>query len=540
MSRNELEELRRLEELERRAAQERGQRRYEDSPGWQKAVAGLGRPWYELAAGVKTLTGGELSPEEQERLAMFQSAGNDLLSIPGLARIAGEIPQYAGASGGARAAGRALPRAMSRRAATRAPGAIGPAGVAREAAAAASVGAVRQPAQGQTRAGNAALDAAGAVGGEVVGKALRGITPTPDARALMDQGIPLTPGQISSGRVLPTAERLVGGLPLARRMLERQRQETLDAFNRNILRQAQPPGAGALRAGTPQESIQQIGQAFSRAYEDLFSGTLALRRSPASAWQAIHDVVVDGQSALPGRVAAKFSRNLAEVQQLLKMQDGKVSGRAFQQADDLLREYASKAAKKGSGIEAKAYDAARRALLDTLPEDRAARLRELDAAYARFKTVERAAGYTGPARQEGRFTPQQLGRAAARNKYLAARGQAAFQPEAAQVQRVFDQVGSADAFERLGTLGAVGAAAYADPVLAAGAGSFAAGLLTRPGQALLAPRERAALLADTLRRMGASPGAIGASIARPAQEQDRRPVLSRRTVGPVKAEDLVP
>lgn len=477
---------------------------------------GVARPVLETAYGMKQLAGGELTPEQRHQLAVLR--GNK--GAAGTAgRVAGEIATFAlpaGAGGKAVARfGPLLPRAVQR---------LAPAAV--DVATTAGVEALKSPTADATRGEQALTGALGAGAGRAVGAMaapfVRGVRPTPQAQALMDRGIPLTPGMVRNGGLQALENRLASIPGFAGAISNRQR-EAVNAWNRDLLQRVTPD---ATISAAGHEGFKDASAAFTEAYDKLWQRELPLDLSVLDGfWKNTvqrADVSLDPTSAATfGETLGRLMRGTLTPAAYAADDAILVSGPAISQVDDLLRKEAQNAGRRGEGQLAEQFGIARRQLKDLLPKDFVNEWNRIDGLYKEFTILRRAAGYKGAAAQEGIFTPDQLLSAAiaadkSAGKGATAKGLAALQSEATQARRV---MGSNLPAERLGTaeklsLPILGAAALLDPVTTTavyGAGRAAYSPWMRD---LLSGKYRteADFLAEALRRRGVTTGTVGAAL----------------------------
>lgn len=327
--RQELEELRRLEELERRlASQDLGEVRKQKESAQANVYAGqdvgqmgsitrgLGgakAAWDRAAMGLKGMFT-DLTPEDKALLEQ----GNAFVNQGGTAATVGRI--------GADAAMMAAPALRGQQAlmagAKYLPKAMQFVGGKLPSAALAS-GATSAAMAPEDRTGafygGAAGGAAGEVAGRVLTRALGGVVSdkvTPAARELMDQGanVPMwkaVDDTTRSGRVLRNAAERAKVLPLAGDMIRGQERAGIESWNRILMREATPPmpvlddAGGVLRfeydkpvTAVGSEGLRELSKRFDDAYGALYGS----RGVPVDGQFAaqLTGIVRDAKAYLPG------------------------------------------------------------------------------------------------------------------------------------------------------------------------------------------------------------------------------------------------
>jgi hypothetical protein len=355
------------------------------------------------------------------------------------------------------------------------------------AAAVGGMEALRSPEPGTSRAENAAEGAAwAAAGGALIPaaiRALRGAKPTRQAQELVDRGIRLTPGMASNGWRQELEQRLALIPGLAGAIRNRQR-EALTDWNKDLLGRTAPSGAVSA-AG--HQGFREVQAAFKDAYENLWKRDLPLNVPVLGGfWQ--HTIERARQNLSP-EAATTFADTLRRlmsqnIDNAAATTDGvTVAGRAISHVDDLLRNEAVQAGRRGEGALAGFYKEARAQLKGLLPNEFTREWQHLDDLYSQFATLRRSAGYKGAAAQEGIFTPSQLLSASiakdkSAGKGAVAKGEAILQKEATAALKVLgdDLPGQAKGTAEKLALPALGVAAYANPgatLLGYGAGRAA-------------------------------------------------------------------
>lgn len=364
---------------------ERARISYSAMPTSQRLRLGYTRPFVEVGLGIKDFAGkvgigSGLSFEDEAKLAQLEQVHGGAGTA---ARVGGELVTFAAPGGASQKMTTNAPRAIK---------ALADIGTS------AGVEALKAPTDTQSRADRALSGAFGAAAGHTLlpltGRLLRNVTggvrATPEAQAMLDAGIPLTPG-MARGGTLQQIEQHLANLPIVGPAVRARQQDALNAWNKNLLNEV-TPGASVTEVG--QAGMRQLTQKFSDAYEALWNRTI------------------------------KFKNGLT------------APGKRVEALDDQLRKDAQAAFRRGDNEAAERFASNRQQLRALLPDDVAAELTRLDNLYVNFATLRRASSYVGAAKQGGVFTPGQVLQAAvARRGAQAAQGRAPLQPQA---QRALD------------------------------------------------------------------------------------------------------
>jgi hypothetical protein len=260
----------------------------------------------------------------------------------------------------------------------------------------------------------------------------------------------------------------MAALPMLGGGVQRLQQNALKEWNINTLRSVAPPGATITTAGN--KGFADAQSALTKSYEAIWDATIPLRGDVSAAWA---QMVPQIGSRLPRVEASRLIRNLRQADELLKAADneaavGVSNGARLERIDDMLRDFADKAAKAGDDTARDVYREARNVFRQALPEDVNEALSMLDGLYAKYSILQRAATSKRALSSGGVFTPDDLMNAVkVRNSAKSlARGDARLQEEAAKAMEVFEGLtGRVGKIDRLisGTL-----ATPFTPLLAAG------------------------------------------------------------------------
>lgn len=327
--RQELEELRRLEELERRlASQDLGEvRKHKESAqanvyagqdvgqmgSIARSLGGAKAAWDRAAMGLKGMFT-DLTPEDKALL----DQGKAFVNQGGTAATVGNIGADAAMMAAPALRGQQalmtgakyLPRAMQF---------VG--GKLPSAALASGATSAAMAPEDRTGAfyGGAAGGAAGEVAGRVLTRALGGVVSdkvTPAARELMDQGanVPMwkaVDDTTRGGRVLRNAAERAKVLPLAGDMIRGQERAGIESWNRILMREATPPmpvldDAGRVLRFEYDKPVTAVGaeglRELSKRFDDAYGSLYGSRGVPVDDQFAaqLTGIVRDAKAYLPG------------------------------------------------------------------------------------------------------------------------------------------------------------------------------------------------------------------------------------------------
>jgi hypothetical protein len=560
--REELAALRRLAELEAKAAAaDPGPDPAAGMSAIERGLVGTGAAMRKAYLGVRNLVPGvNLSDDERDELARYERYRDNLGTAGKVGEVVGDVALTAipggAAARGLRLAGGVLTKAVPRLAG-RVAGSLGR-NVVTPAASGALVSAATAP---EDRGGAALGGAVGGVVGEGVGRVLTrtlgGISgATRAARDLIAQGIDVPLWKATDNSLVRYTGEIVGALPLTRNLMRRAEGRAGGQWNEQLVREASPPVPVRDEAGNvlrwEKQPVQQAGHAglqelrerFNDAYGALYEGrTIPVDDAFA---QQLDSIAQQTSAYLPG-IAPDVLGRIRRVNDTLRagtettvtrspildasgrpivseqLGHAGVSSAHFKRALDDIDESVTSAWRQGDAERATALEAVRDAVeqlrLRGLPPQVSSALEPIQAAYARYKTLQRAASSVGAMKQGGMVTPAQMvnaikARDRTVNKRASAEGTAPGQQQALQAQEVLGSylpsVGPGTA-EKLAPL--LGLAGVGLPFMGMDAG--AALLLATPqGQRALrgdyrlqgAVRSQAERIADLMRAYGADRG----------------------------------
>jgi hypothetical protein len=366
--------------------------------------------------------------------------------------------------------------------------------------------------------------AAGAVMAPLTYGLSRIISPTssPEVRALRAEGVTPTPGQMLGGG-FKTAEEKLTSVPILGAAIKAGQGRAIGEMNDAAIQRALTPVGERLPKGaTGYEAIEFARKTLGAKYDDALSAIGPIKLDPqfSTDLRAIYAQL----SGLPKDKAEQFARIL-ETEIAKRGRNGVLTPEAIKaaeseigrQARGYMRAQDFDVQKLGEALDL-AQDKLREMIARQAPRGTAENLQKVNAGYAAFKRVQRAASYVGA--EDGVFNPNQLTqsvRALDRTKdhRAFAEGTALMQDLSSASKKVLaNKIPNSGTADR-----ALGAAALMTPLLDAGAvsgpllgGAGLGSLLYTPvGQkamaGLLGSRpEGAATVAEMVRRLGLPAG----------------------------------
>lgn len=497
---------------------------------FRRALYGAERGLDEAAMGVKQLVNG-LTPEEEADLAIRRQTEKE---IPGTlaSRVGADIAMSLPLARAAQAVA-AIPRLASR--ATP---------YVTAALAGAGMGAVQPVIGNESRGENAAIGAgfgaAGQAAGNVIGRGIEGFVRTNPNVAALPRAIRdrLTLGQTAdrdslSGAVASSTEEKLQSVPLIGNIIRNARQGAIDNWRNDLVNRSAPRGFTPQGANT-WERLDSAGQEYRNRYvaalrghqvppSRLFESQVAsLTNNPRSGLtnqqQAeARDLVMRYYNSMfhgnsPATGPAGTSPIIQGAQRGTPVSIDANNAKGFEAFLTKQAMQYRKSNAPGASDMANLFEDLERAwsvsYRRALPSSARTNIRELDRTYAPFKTVERAAAYTG--NDFGDFTPQQLVQAVRQRTPQArfSRGGGVLQQEAAAARdTLIDRVPNSGTADRALTVGAIGGAVLEPTVAAATLGLAVPAMTTRVGRNAMTGDTR---LQEVLRLLRANSVARGA------------------------------
>lgn len=377
------------------------------------------------------------------------------------------------------------------------------------------------------RLDSAAVGAGGGLAGYGLGRAVaRVLNPQTRqaAKELIEEGVPLTPGQIFGGRAARVEDKLTS-YPVLGGAIQGAKQRSIEGFNKAAVNRALKPIGKKLpdNVKVGHDAVDYAQTALSEAYESLLP-KLTVKADKAFATdldnlmtlarEMPEDRFKQFQSIIQRHVVGKFSQN------------GTMSGHAMKEAESELGRLAREYGKSQVGDERLLANAIREAqaqirqLVERSNPAKAMELKAINKGFANLLRVERAAAN---AAGEGVFTPGQLQTAtrvldASGRKKASAAGRALMQDLATNAREVLpSSVPNSGTAERLLLpLAIAGAGGYAttldDPRLQmlGAVGLLGGAAYSQPGQAIIsrALTQRPEIVRELSGVLGALPLAV--------------------------------
>lgn len=351
--------------------------------------------------------------------------------------------------------------------------------------------------------------------GGAVSKLARGLTRTPAAQTLLDEGVRLTPGQLNPTGVFNRMEQAAESLPVVGDLAQNAREDAMHQYTRAMVERSMAPGAKLPPTAKDFNAmVEEAAKSFGTAY-DAGKGfpvgpkimTNKAANTPLS--DAIDSV---GTRARPGMTGPQQAAEIQHMQELLQqtIKDAKQSGGML---SDHLLEYRStlrelargedtttKLGKATAGLYKDAAGKVSDALRSQLPGHAMQAVDAADAQYGKFAIIRDAAKSVKDAPNGP--TPFQVSTAIAKNTppNLYARGGGANRDLAKAAREVFQSNVPRTGFTGVGR------------VLLPLAGMAGAGAA---GAALVNPKERGEATEGSLGTLGTL-AALGAMAYSPA------------------------
>lgn len=291
-----------------------------------------------------------------------------------------------------------------------------------------------------------------------------GVRPTPAARALTQQGVELTPGQMNPRGILGQLEEVTEALPLVGPTVRSAREEGWRQTRKLVAENAAPPGFQGVIPDNQNKAVDALRKGYNEAYK-----------------------IVEGIDITPFGLSTGFKQAVRDRSTLVKKDDinsvarflnnelSAIQGRGIIKSEDLLRIRSNireqlRARDISSGAErllVNAEKAVTDSLDSQLPADAMSALKAIDNQYAKFVVFRRAVEKG----KESDFTPNQLSLAVKEatdaGEYAAGGGRLREISNPAADVFSTTQPKTGRMVATLGALGLGGYSAYQDPMGAA-------------------------------------------------------------------------
>jgi len=349
--------------------------------GFEDFAEGAALPFIETWEGAKGLLGGEVN---EERLADWRSdAGESGWGTAG--QVAGEVAGLMIPGGALTKAARVAAKAPRLAKALQAM-AGGLNTLKGDVALAATAGAVKAPGEGETRLSNSTGEGLASLGGGALQKGLtraaRGIDITGKAKELMDRGVRLTPGQASSNPIWGTLENIMEYFPGVARGVKETRANALLDVNREVMKEALPPGMASEGMALGTAGVQQLKEGFKNAYTAAWKGATGISNN---ARKKFVDTVTQTGKQFGKKQSNALKRVLSDFKELTR----ETSEAKLKSMDNDLRKMSGAASRKDYKFK-EVIDSLRATLREGMPNDVAAKLQAVDAKYGNFLVARNA------------------------------------------------------------------------------------------------------------------------------------------------------
>lgn len=493
--------------------------------GLQKALVGAGGAARRAYLGVRSLIPGQgLTEDERDELRTFEKYRNNL----GWQGTAGDVAANVGmtlipgsvAAQGITRTATVLPRALAATAPYLAAGGSG-----------ALIGAATDPLnRGQAAAYGAVGGVVGQGVGDLAGKAIDGVVKMAPAAKRLPQKVrdaaslgQLVDRDTVTGKVVGNLEEAGRSIPVVGSRITRVREQGLDAWRNNLIDDVSPQGFSAA-PGDGSDRLAEVYREFKRRYGSALANQ---QISPSQNFEAtVLRIVNDPKRGLTpqqaeqvkntvmGAYQARFAPVNFNVPPGTAVATGPrpptvtMSGDSAKEFESFLSNFArrfEKGTAPTDGIIGQLYDDIERAWSAEYRRQMGSSARRalapLDSQYAKYKTVENAAGSAG--NTAGNFTPAQLNLSVKTRTGQGrfGRGEGLLNREAQDAKELFmDHLPNSGTVDRAVAINAGAVlAALADPVTAGTALATLGATTTKTGKNLMLGQTAAQRLAQRLR-----------------------------------------
>lgn len=324
----------------------------------------------------------------------------------------------------------------------------------------------------------------------------------PEAKALLDEGVNLTPGQIMGGAAQRVEEGLTS-VPVVGDAIKAAQRRGIESFDTAAINRAlEPIGQKLPKALKGHEAVAHAQQALGDAYDALLPKLTGNLRPKFM--DDLAKINVMGEN-LPPEQAGQLTRIIENEVVKRFTSQGKASGETLKNIESKLGNLAKDFGRSDNydvrilGDAVQEVQAALRRMVEDVNPSYGKELAKINEGYANFKRVQKAAAAVGA--KEGVFTPAQLHNAAkagdrSKDKARFAVGEALMQDFSGAGKGVMGAtVPDSGTPFRIANMLTLGGGAYLDPMIAGGT-LASAGAYSPPVQkvlqALLAQRPEVA------------------------------------------------
>jgi hypothetical protein len=302
-------------------------------------------------------------------------------------------------------------------------------------------------------------------------KVVRGLSRTPEAQALLDRGVDLTPGQMNPHGIANHLEQTAESLPLVSGMVKGARANGERTFQQAVVREGAAPGAH-LAPGNVHEMLDTAYRSFEPLYDQAkgfpMKPVVMNARGPDIPLPALMQAAVGSKGTMANTATRR--KVGAWLQNELTAFDGtsdsllKIRSNIRSAARDATSGAATMEDKATADLLGNAEGAITSSLESQLPKGALATLRSADSKYGQYKTVEAAVAAAKDS--PNGFSPHQLSTAVKSGMSQGAYargGGGSLRDMAAQGREVFQQV-TPPTGARLATIAPMAVAAVHSPL----------------------------------------------------------------------------
>ena len=361
-----------------------------EKEAWYEDLAeGVGVSALDTYYGVKDLVS-EVDDEDRATLKDWkQDAAESGWGTAG--QVAGEVAQFMIPGGALMKGAKLANKARKIPLLTKALNAAGGTALRAEVAGAGALGATQLPEEGESRLGNAAKEMGmafvGGKAGEGLSKAVRGIKKSKAGQELLDQGVPLTPGQAAESKGVQGFESLMELTPGLARGTKKVQEKASRAWDLHVMNKAAPDGVTITKSGT--DGFGQLKQGVDDAYTAAWNTLEEVPSSVTDGMKNQIDDLLEKVDFADARVLNKVKKDIA------KLADGP-AGMQTKALDNTLRKEMADAL-DNHGLMGE-LQALKEMLRDGVPEVTRKALNKIDAKYPDYLAIRKA---TAKARASG-------------------------------------------------------------------------------------------------------------------------------------------
>ena len=360
----------------------------------------------DMALRLKQLATGDLSKDDvntiQDNRALRDESGAALTGNIAGNLAATAVPGAAAQTALTGMAARALPAVLAPTAAAAATGGVIAAGTT-------------PVLEGESTLRNAALGAAGGAAGDAVGRGLariaQPISQSAPVRKLLDEGIVPTPGQAAGANsFVGKVEQKLVSLPIVGDIIKKGRDRAVGEFDVAAIRRSLPTNERGQITAAGRAAIEKADDILGQGYDDVYKNITV--KPDTQFLRGVVGVKNDPDLALPKELQERLGE-VVKQQVLDRVKAGDIPGPLAQRIDSNLGSIARRyltspdADQRVLGIAIREVQKNFKGLVErNAGPDVAGTIKELNASYANFLRVERAASMKGA--QDGVFSAEQL------------------------------------------------------------------------------------------------------------------------------------